>query len=41
MRLLSDDPTRFSYSFARGVPSGFRRSAAIDDNGCRWSGKVV
>jgi hypothetical protein len=40
-RVRSGDYTRFSYSFARGVPSGFSRSAAIDHNGRRWPGKVV
>jgi hypothetical protein len=40
-RVRSGDYTRFSYSFTRGVPSGFSRSWAIDYNGRRWSGKVV
>jgi hypothetical protein len=40
-RVRSGDYTRFSYSFTRGVPSGFSRSWTIDYNGRRWSGKVV
>lgn len=40
-RVRSGDYTRFSYSFARGVPSGFSRSWTIDYSGRRWSGKVV
>jgi opacity protein-like surface antigen len=40
-RVRSGDYTRFSYSFTRGVPSGFSRSWTIDDNGGRWSGRVV
>jgi hypothetical protein len=40
-RVQSGDYTRFSYSFARGVPSGFSRSWTIDYNLHRWSGKVV
>jgi hypothetical protein len=40
-RVRSGDYTRFSYSFTRGVPSGFSRSWTIDDNGGRWSGRAV